>query len=244
MKKSDDTESPSDRVSEAGAEAPSQLELFELAGSAAETSERSSSSGVAVEHSVEVEIGADLSSSAAAVEDVLVSDLEELEASMTRRAREFAVQFQLGDLAKLVHVAWNRRMRTAAGRAHYREGQIELNPRLVTLPNAAEEIERTFLHELAHLVAHHRHRGRKIQAHGPEWRRACADLGIPGESIYHQLPFEGRKIRRKFAYRCPVCTTEFERVKKFRQAVACYRCCREHTGGAYHDRFRLIERKL
>ncbi len=142
MKKSDDTESPSDRVSEAGAEAPSQLELFELAGSAAETSERSSSSGVAVEHSVEVEIGADLSSSAAAVEDVLVSDLEELEASMTRRAREFAVQFQLGDLAKLVHVAWNRRMRTAAGRAHYREGQIELNPRLVTLPNAAEEIER------------------------------------------------------------------------------------------------------
>ena len=238
MKKSDDTESPSDHVSEA--EAPSQLELFELPGSAAETSERSSSSGVATEHSVEVE--ADLSSAADAVEEVL--DLEELEASMTRRAREFAVRFQLGDLAKLVHVAWNRRMRTAAGRAHYRECQIELNPRLVTLPNAAEEIERTFLHELAHLVAHHRHRGRKIQAHGTEWQRACADLGIPGESIYHQLPFEGRKIRRKFAYRCPVCTTEFERVKKFRQMVACYSCCREHTGGAYHDRFRLFERKL
>ena len=242
--KFDDTESSADQVSKAEAEAPSQLELFELAGSATETSERSSSTGVAAEHSVEVEVEADLSAAADIEAEALVLDLEELEASMTTRAREFAGQFQLGDLAKLVHVAWNRRMRTAAGRAHYREGQIELNPRLVILPNAVEEIERTFLHELAHLVAHHRHRGRKIQAHGPEWRRACADLGIPGENIYHQLPFEGRKIRRKFAYRCPVCTTEFERVKKFRQAVACYSCCREHTGGAYHDRFRLIERKL
>ena len=232
-----------DSESELASETPDQLELFyNMPGITAETSERSSSAtaGAAETFSeLETEIPA-----ATDEADIVLSDLEELEASMTRRAQEFAVQFQLGDLAQLVHVAWNRRMRTAAGRAHYRECQIELNPRLATLPNAQEEIERTFLHELAHLVAHHRHRGRKIRAHGPEWRRACADLGIPGESIYHQLPFEGRKIRRKFAYRCPVCATEFQRVKKFRQAVACYNCCREHTGGAYHDRFRLIGRRL
>jgi predicted SprT family Zn-dependent metalloprotease len=219
------------------------LELFDLPGGVSETSERSPSAGSSTETSVEFE------AERAAVREETVTeaaplDLETMAVSMTRRAQAFAVQFQLGDLAKLVHVAWNRRMRTAAGRAHYRECQIELNPRLVTLPNAAEETERTFLHELAHLVAHHRHRGRRIRAHGPEWRRACADLGIPGESIYHQLPFEGRKIRRKFAYRCPVCASEFERVKKIRHAVACYSCCREHTGGAYHDRFRLVERKL
>lgn len=174
----------------------------------------------------------------------LLGLLTETEQSMNRRARDFAAHFQLGTLAEQVHVVWNARMRTAAGRAHYRECQIELNPRLAALPNATEEIERTFLHELAHLVAHHRHRGRKIQAHGPEWRRACAELGIPGESIYHQLPFEGRKIRRNYAYRCPVCGSEFERVKKFRRAVACYGCCKKHTWGAYDDRFRLVERRL
>lgn len=218
-----------------------QLELFDHPGAAAEASDRSSFAKGGAEISAKLE--AECPPATVAVDGV-PPDLDELEASMTRRAREFAVQFQLGDLASMVHVVWNRRMRTAAGRAHYRECQIELNPRLATLPNAAQEIERTFLHELAHLVAHHRHRGRKIQAHGAEWRRACAELGIPGESIYHQLPFEGRKIRRKYAYRCPACASEFERVKKFRQAVACYSCCRKHTGGAYDDRFRLVERKL
>ncbi len=171
-------------------------------------------------------------------------DLEALEAAMTAKAKGFALEFRLGALADAVHVVWNRRMRTSAGRAHYHDCRIELNPRLVGIENGAIEVERTFLHELAHLVAHHRNRGRKIQPHGREWRQACADVGIPGEGVYHQLPLQGRKIRRQYAYRCPVCDTEFERVRRFRRAVACYECCRANCGGQYDDRYRLIMRRL
>jgi len=171
-------------------------------------------------------------------------DLEALEAAMTAKAKGFALEFRLGALADTVHVCWNRRMRTSAGRAHYHDCRIELNPRLVGIENGAVEVERTFLHELAHLVAHHRNRGRKIQPHGREWRQACADVGIPGEGVYHQLPLEGRKIRRQYAYRCPVCGTEFERVRRFRRAVACYDCCRINCGGQYDDRYRLVMRRL
>jgi len=171
-------------------------------------------------------------------------DLEELEAAMTAKAKGFALEFRLGALADAVHVVWNRRMRTSAGRAHYHDCRIELNPRLLGIENGAVEVERTFLHELAHLVAHHRNRGRKIQPHGREWRQACSDVGIPGEGVYHQLPLEGRKIRRQYAYRCPVCGTEFERVRRFRRAVACYECCRTNCGGQYDDRYRLVMRRL
>lgn len=132
-------------------------------------------------------------------------------------------------------------MRTTAGRAHYQALRIELNPGLMDLAgiDGPAEIDRTLRHELAHLVAHLRARGRRIDPHGAEWRRACADLGIPGEARCHTLPFRSRQIRRKFLYRCPACGTEVPRVRKFKKAVACYACCLQHNCGHYDDRFRL-----
>ena len=206
-----------------------QLELFDLPSRALDTTDRAApKTAPLVDHRT--------------VEND--TDLDELEAAMTAKAKGFALEFRLGALADEVHVVWNTRMRTSAGRAHYHDCRIELNPRLVSIENGATEVERTFLHELAHLVAHHRNRGRKIQPHGREWRQACADVGIPGEGVYHQLPVQGRKIRRQYAYSCPVCGTEFERVRRFRRAVACYDCCRANCGGQYDDRYRLIMRRL
>lgn len=228
-----DSSLQNDNSQPAAAEDPdAQMELFEFPGAAggSELVERAAPRVSALELPSAEEIGE--------------PELDALAEEMSGRSRAFALQFQLGALAQEVQVEWNTRMRTAAGRAHYRECKIELNPRLLTLENAAEEVDRTFLHELAHLVAHHRHRGKKIQPHGREWRQACADVGIPGEGVYHQLPFEGRKVKRRYAYRCPVCSSEFERVRRFRRAVACYQCCRENCGGQYDDRFRLIMRRL
>lgn len=152
----------------------------------------------------------------------------------------------LPELAESISVVWNKRMRTAAGRAFYQTGRIELNPKLQTLPDGLrdDEIRATFLHELAHLVAFARHEGRRIQPHGDEWKQACADLGIPGENRCHDLAFQPRRQRRKFIYECPACGTAVERVRRLKKTVACYDCCRARAGGRFDRRFILEERRL
>jgi len=165
---------------------------------------------------------------------------------LTRLAAHHAADLHLRTLAKRVEVEWNPRLRTAAGRAFFRSHRIELNPKLQQLPQERreEEIRRTFLHELAHLVSHARARGRHIAPHGPEWRRACEELGIPDEDRCHSLEFQPRRQRRKFAYECPACGSVVERVRRVKRPVACYHCCRAHADGRYDARFQLVERPL
>tara|TARA_R110002096_G_scaffold87663_5_gene201041 strand:+ start:169 stop:813 length:645 start_codon:yes stop_codon:yes gene_type:complete len=165
---------------------------------------------------------------------------------LTRLAAHYAQEFELPRLAGRVSVDWNRRMRTAAGRAFYQTDQIELNPKLQKLPEDRRdrEIFGTFLHELAHLISFARAEGQRIQPHGPEWKQACRDLGIPDEDRCHSLDFEPRKVKRRFAYQCKACGSIVERVRKLKRAVACYDCCRAHSGGSYDDRFRLVEKSI
>jgi SprT protein len=148
----------------------------------------------------------------------------------------------LNGLADQVKVVWNSRMRTTAGRAFWPEGKIELNPKLEEL--APDEVKSTLLHELAHLVAYARAGRKRINAHGVEWRQACADLGIPGERATHSLPLPGRTMQKKWRYACPACGEGFDRVRKMKRYAGCYTCCKEHNGGYYHKKFRFVETKL
>ena len=165
---------------------------------------------------------------------------------LRHRARRIAENLGLPELAARIEVEWNRRMRTAAGRAFYQMGKIELNPRLQALPEETREleIERTFLHELAHLVSFARAGGKRIQPHGPEWKKACADVGIPGEDRCHDLNFQPRRMKRKFAYECPACGSVVERVRRLKRRVACYDCCRARAGGKFDARFILEEKPI
>ncbi len=147
----------------------------------------------------------------------------------------------LPELARRVSVSWNGRMQTTAGRAWWPHRSIELNPKLKECP--PEELWRTLKHELAHLVAYERSGRRRIEPHGKEWLAACADLGIPNEQPFHNLPFKRRRMKRNHTYICPNCFSMIHRVRPIRRTVACYDCCRKFSGGAYHDRFRLIEKK-
>ncbi|MEX2580161.1 MAG: SprT-like domain-containing protein [Verrucomicrobiales bacterium] len=169
-----------------------------------------------------------------------------LDPELTQTAAQHAERLELGSLARRLSVAWNPRMRTAAGRAFTQTASIELNSKLQELPEAHREaeIQNTFLHELAHLVAYARAGRRRIAPHGPEWQTACRDLGIPGESRCHSLDFQPRRMRRKFAYQCPHCAAVIQRVRKLKRRVACYDCCREHNRGRFDRRFALVERKL
>src|SRR6267143_2850703 len=65
-------------------------------------------------------------------------------------ARELLRQLGADKLAREIRVEWNPRMRSAAGRADFREKSISLNPLLI---NHGDEIDRTLRHELAHLLA-------------------------------------------------------------------------------------------
>jgi len=168
------------------------------------------------------------------------------DAALEAVARLECNRLGLGRLAEKLTVSWNSRMRTAAGRAFLQTGQIELNPKLQKLSDAVREAEiaSTFFHELAHLISYARAKGKKIPPHGEEWKQACRDLGIPDEDRCHSLDFEARKIRRKFAYTCPHCSSVIERVRRLKKHVACYDCCRQQNGGRFDSRFALVERKL
>jgi len=173
------------------------------------------------------------------------------------QARHLLRQLGAHKLAREVRVEWNSRMRTAAGRADYREKLISLNPLLLdhelvsvncqsgppigrTRPAASsDEIDRTLLHELAHLLAQFRAGRRRIAPHGLEWRQACRDLGIAEEARCHNLPFASKSFPPRYVYRCPNCKEEFSRVRRIRRAIACLACCRKHNGGDFDPSFRL-----
>lgn len=140
-------------------------------------------------------------------------------------------------IAGALRVEWSSRLRSAAGRANYRTQLITLNPRLHEFGEA--EIDRTFRHELAHLLAQFRAGRRRISAHGREWRLACKDVGVPGETRCHTLPLPVTRRAARFVYRCPICTREFPRVRRIRRALACLACCKEHNGGRFDARAKL-----
>ena len=154
-------------------------------------------------------------------------------------ARAWAIRLELPRLATRVTLHWHARLRTTAGLARLDCAVILLNPRLLAFP---EELTRTFLHELAHLVAHARHPRRLIDPHGPEWRLACRDLGLGAEKRCHTLPLAApRRVARNYFYHCPACLREVARVRPFRRSEACLLCCKTQAGGRYDRRFRFLD---
>jgi SprT protein len=140
-------------------------------------------------------------------------------------------------IASQLRVEWNRRLKSCAGRADYRSKLISLNPLLHA--HGDDEVRRTLLHELAHLLAQFRAGRRRIAPHGLEWRRACHDLGIGDEKRCHNLPLPVNRRARRFLYRCPHCRRDFPRTRRIRRSVACLACCRAHSRGNFDPRFRL-----
>jgi len=158
-------------------------------------------------------------------------------AVLLQTARELLFSLGVKRIATELRVEWNSRLKTAAGRADYRQKLISLNPRLIEHP---AEINCTLRHELAHILAQFRQKSRRrISPHGPEWQQACRDLGIPGEKRCHTLPFPAKRFAPRFIYRCPYCRRDFPRVRKLKRTVACLACCRAYNGGEFDQRFRL-----
>ncbi len=154
-------------------------------------------------------------------------------------SREKLAQINEPKVASLVSVVWNPRMRSSAGRAKLQLYLIEINPKLEKF--GASEVWTTVLHELAHLVAWHRHAHR---GHGKPWREACIDLGIPNESVTHALPLPTRKQRKFWKYTCLHCAISFERTRRAKVRSACAKCCKKYNNGKYSNKFLLQEFRL
>lgn len=161
-------------------------------------------------------------------------DLEEAARTLLREIGSMA-------LAAEVRVQWHPRLRTTAGQALYAKCLVRLNPKLLQF--GMEEVDKTLRHELAHLVARARAGRRRIGPHGPEWRRACKDLGLADEKRCHDLPLPRVRQRPRHRYHCVHCGRDYDRVRPFRRAVACLECCRAHARGRYDERFRLVKVK-
>src|SRR5882672_10694475 len=125
--------------------------------------------------------------------------------ALQTQARDLLRSHGAAQIASELRVEWNSRLKTAAGRADYRQKLISLNPRLSEYPS---EIDRTLRHELAHILAQFRAGRRRILPHGNEWRQACRDLSIPDEKRCHNLPFPARTYAARFVYHCPSCRQE------------------------------------
>lgn len=157
---------------------------------------------------------------------------------LTAAVQEWFQFIGAASLSGRVTVIWNGRLKTTAGTACTRNACIELNPLLRDF--GPEQIRRTLKHEAAHLIAHWRTGRRRIQTHGRDWRQACADLGIPDEPAFHDLPLPRRRVPRKYAYRCRRCGFTVLRVRLFDPYTACFRCCKKHTGGKYHPDYLFL----
>jgi predicted SprT family Zn-dependent metalloprotease len=175
-------------------------------------------------------------SSLEALHDAGVNAAGYSKADLETRARELLRANGAARIAMQLRVKWNSRLKTAAGRADYRDKLILLNPRLSEYPS---EIDRTLRHELAHILAQFRAGRRRIPPHGAAWRQACMDLGIADEKRCHNLPFPVRTYNARFIYTCPNCTQEFRRVRRVRRVLACLACCRKYSLGKFDPRFRL-----
>src|SRR6266550_5479024 len=158
------------------------------------------------------------------------------DAELEKIARDLLRVHGATRIARELRVEWNSRLKTAAGRADYRQKLISLNLLLFEHP---AEIDRTLRHELAHLLAQFRSGRRRILPHGDEWRTACRDLEIADEKRCHNLPFPVTERACRYLYKCPRCRRDFPRTRRIKRAVACLACCRAHNGGEFDARFRL-----
>ncbi len=191
-----------------------------------------------------------LKQSASAIAEVLspakFPGLSGIDPVLTQEARKWLRDLGCVPASQRIQVVWNPRLKTTAGTACVYTTRIELNPRLHQI--GEPQIQRTLRHEVAHVIAHARagRRANQLQTHGPEWRHACAELGIGGEPAFHDLPFERKTMARKYTYECPGCGLIVDRVRKFGRFTACYQCCKTKNHGQYDAKyqFRMVDQRL
>lgn len=105
-----------------------------------------------------------------------------------------AISYDPSKFARLreVPVVWNWSLKNSAGRAHWNTNlgrttyKISLHPGLQSAQR--DELEATFLHEVAHIMAYMAY-GASGGGHSYEWWEAMIRLGLrPKDNRFHSIP--------------------------------------------------------
>lgn len=112
---------------------------------------------------------------------------------------------------------------------------IRYNPVLLR-QNGERFIAETVPHEVAHLVAYHRH-GPRIRPHGAEWRAIMGQLGATPERCHqYDLSHIPRRTTRVFTYHCACAEHQLTSIRHRRilagQTYLCRRCAEPLRPGA------------
>lgn len=135
-------------------------------------------------------------------------------------------------------LSWNARLRASAGRffpgrrrwLDVAPPRIEIASYLLEEKEAASLVRDTLGHEMIHywLWVMGRPYG-----HTDEFRAKMKEMGV---SRYNPVP---RTRPPRHLYECPGCRGRFPARRKL-GTLACALCCREHAGGRYDARFKLV----
>jgi len=129
---------------------------------------------------------------------------------------------------------FNSRKR-AAGLCNWREKKIFLSKYLLEQNlNKSAEFENTLRHELAHALDFEM-RGKSD--HSRVWKAVAREVHCTAERCYKSSDIGDSKS--KYTLICDICGIKTPSHKKKRTQSACGKCCKEHNGGRYSDKYVL-----
>jgi hypothetical protein len=133
---------------------------------------------------------------------------------------------------------FNNRKR-AFGTCNYNQKKIGLSLPLCTenLDKIDSRIYNTMLHEIAHALSVHVYGIRFGRGHGANWVSIAKQIGCDGKRCFEVETVNIPKA--KYSLICDSCGTERSKHRKVSRTYACARCCREHNGGKFSDKFIL-----
>ena len=114
----------------------------------------------------------------------------------------------------------------------------------LSLPLCAENLDKvdtriknTILHEIAHalcveVLGIHEGRG-----HGSNWKSIAKQIGCDGERCYSGDSVN--KPQSKYTLICDSCGRETPKHRKVTRSYACGKCCNEHNGGKFTEKYKL-----
>ena len=125
---------------------------------------------------------------------------------LARVMKSWCSQWGVPNLVDVVSFRTNKRLRSSIARWVVAEQRIEIAPLFFS---AAVNHREVLCHELAHAAVSLKH-GRRVQAHGPEWRELVRAAGLIPRSRLLQRPSPGRvsaetRSAKLYEHRCPVC---------------------------------------
>ena len=133
---------------------------------------------------------------------------------------------------------FNNRKR-AFGTCNYSQKIIGLSLPLCTenLDKIDSRIYNTILHEIAHALSVHVYGIRFGRGHGANWVSVAKQIGCDGKRCFDSETVNMPKAKYRLV--CDSCGAESPKHRKGSRTSACGRCCREHNGGKFSDKFIL-----